>query len=307
MTRATWMYFQEGLTQQQTADRLGLSRIKVARLISAARKKGIVRITIDSSLAPYLELEQKLREVYGLVEAIVTTEAPEGEALHRILAQAGANLLSRRMHPGITVGIGHGRTLSWIPTFFHPPACPGCTFITLVGMTGGDVRRDIPLRSYSLCQDLADEAGGRAEFILAPAAVSNGEIKESLLRDTAIGQSLKLARHCQLAVIGVGPAADQGLFFKAGYMNQRDLKEIEASCAVGEALGSFFNERGQEIPTGFSSRLIAISLAEFREIPTTVIVAGGARKIPAIRGALVGRLAKILVTDAATARGLVAT
>ena len=40
--RAAWLYYVEGLTQEQIAEALGLSRIKVIRMLAAARSEGLV-------------------------------------------------------------------------------------------------------------------------------------------------------------------------------------------------------------------------------------------------------------------------
>ncbi len=52
-------------------------------------------------------------------------------------------------------------------------------------------------------------------------------------------------------------------------------------------------------------RDVGITLDELRNVPRSVGIAGGKRKLNAIRGALLGRHINILVTDQYTAEGLV--
>ena len=48
--RAAWHYYVEGLTQEQIADILGIGRIKVHRVLAAAREEGVVQFRIKGSV-----------------------------------------------------------------------------------------------------------------------------------------------------------------------------------------------------------------------------------------------------------------
>src|SRR3546814_16956097 len=60
--RICWFHFREGQTQQQIADRVGLSRVTINKTINEACNKGYVRISLNTPLAPCLELETKLKK-----------------------------------------------------------------------------------------------------------------------------------------------------------------------------------------------------------------------------------------------------
>ena len=69
--RVCWHYFKEGQTQEVVAQRLGMTRKRVNRLIAQALGTGLVQITIDSRFALCTELEARLAEKYRLQRAIV--------------------------------------------------------------------------------------------------------------------------------------------------------------------------------------------------------------------------------------------
>ena len=52
LVRAAWLYYIGGNTQEQTAEILGVSRVKVARLLAEAREAGIVKISIEHRFGP---------------------------------------------------------------------------------------------------------------------------------------------------------------------------------------------------------------------------------------------------------------
>src|ERR1700759_803150 len=70
--RAARQYYLEGLSKVDIADRLGISRFRVARLLDAARESGMVRIEIGlpgGNLDAGLSAE--LCSVFGLRQAFV--------------------------------------------------------------------------------------------------------------------------------------------------------------------------------------------------------------------------------------------
>ncbi len=61
IVRAAWLYHVAGNTQEQTADLLGISRVKVNRLLAEARESGIVKMSIEHRFARMAEVEENIR------------------------------------------------------------------------------------------------------------------------------------------------------------------------------------------------------------------------------------------------------
>lgn len=59
-TRAVWLSYIGGYNQSQIAERLGVSRIKVHRLISLAHRWGLVRVNIEHSLTDLPSEERRI-------------------------------------------------------------------------------------------------------------------------------------------------------------------------------------------------------------------------------------------------------
>lgn len=302
VVRAAWMYYEEGFTQQEIAERLGLSRVKVTRLIKQAHEQGIVEIKIQSPMAQFLPLEQELRQKFNLMAAYVTIDAEQGEPLQRVLANAAARVLEQRLYPGILVGLGFGHTTSFLPEYFHPRNQINCTFIVL---TGG-LPTTFQNQNYrSPVERLARQGGGKFLYLNAPLLASSMEIRKAILSDRAISEAIELARKCEVALLSVGQVKENATLIRNGMINQEDFNQIIRLGGVGDALGRFYNKEGQELDTNFNKRLIGLSIDELREIPTRIVVAGGLIKIKAILGALRGGIANILITDAGTGRVLI--
>ena len=113
--RAAWLYFSGGMTQGQIAKRLGVTSIKAHRLIARANRDGLVRVFVDAEVAECLELEETIRQRFGLEFCSVAPDLGEETALPlRVLGIAGANFLNNEIERGehALIGVGHGRTLA---------------------------------------------------------------------------------------------------------------------------------------------------------------------------------------------------
>ena len=88
--RAAWLYYVEGMTQEQIARFMNISRAKVIRLLASARDNGIVRIRIEDRASEQVALERQLVAAFGLADAIVVpAPADEADDHHRRRARRG--------------------------------------------------------------------------------------------------------------------------------------------------------------------------------------------------------------------------
>lgn len=78
--RAAWLYYNQGLTQKDVAEKLGVSRSTVIRMLDEAMKRSEVQIWISEGVDACVELAIGLEKAYGLDEAVVVplraTEVP---------------------------------------------------------------------------------------------------------------------------------------------------------------------------------------------------------------------------------------
>ena len=101
------------------------------------------------------------------------------------------------------------------------------------------------------------------------------------------------------------PSSRRELLASSGNVfSPQELKLLSGKGAVGDICLRFFNPAGRPVITELNDRVISIGLDQLRAVRRVVGVAGGRRKIAAIRGALAGKLVNVLITDLACARQL---
>ena len=113
-TRAAWLYYVAGNTQNEIAEKLQISRPVAQRLVAFAVEKNLIRVRVDHRIADCLSLAKALSDRYGLAMCeVVPIDGDAPEQVDRKLAVAGAQVMERYLleEKPLVVSIGSGRTL----------------------------------------------------------------------------------------------------------------------------------------------------------------------------------------------------
>lgn len=295
-------YYEDGLTQDQIGKRFGLSRIKVSRLLQQARQSRVVQITITPPPDSFGDLERKLEAAYSLDEVIVvsTPSYAQNEVVPR-LGAAGAAYLVRILGDQQVLDLSWGTTLLALVEALAPQNLPD---LRVVQMLGGLGRLESETYGADLTIRMAQTLGARMRLLPAPGIVSSKLVRDALLEDANIAETLALAARADLAVVGIGAPAPGSVVMQAGILSEQELAELKAMGAVGDIALRFFDENGQPIAHPINDRIIGLELEQIKRIPRVVGVAGGEGKYDVIRGAVRGRLIHVLITDEITAARL---
>jgi deoxyribonucleoside regulator len=306
LTKIATLYYQNGLTQEQVATRLGISRQSVGRHLKRAGELGIVEIQIHSALSQSTDLEYQLEKHFKLHEVIVVgAPADTDQSVKEALGKAGAAFLQRRIQNGDLIAV------SWSSTVLECVTHLGnvdARRITVVQMNGSLDRTNYSTRAEYIVDCLAQAFGGKSVALAAPLMVDRSDIKQSLLSDSRIAAALDLANKANVALFGVGDLSEQSSLFKTGYVDSRLLRTLRVGShqAVGDICGRFYDAQGRIFSQELDERTVAIELKNLGSKALSIALAGGRRKIQAILGMLCGRYCNVLITDQETARALLA-
>src|SRR6187549_321901 len=92
--RVAWLYYMEGQTQDRIAARLGLTRLRVNRLLAEARANGLVSISINSRLEGCLRVEAGLKQQCGLRDAVIVPTPEDANLIPELLGRATGDYIS---------------------------------------------------------------------------------------------------------------------------------------------------------------------------------------------------------------------
>jgi DNA-binding transcriptional regulator LsrR (DeoR family) len=298
--RIAWMYFVEGMTQNEISDRLGLGRITVIRNIQEARRRNEVKIWIEGEDADCVELEFKLQAAFGLEEAIVVPEPTEKKHVAEAIGAATGIFLSEALHDGMVLGLGWGNTLHGaLPTLARGDVSNMQVISLLGGIT--QAKRQNPTE---FAWQVASAVGADCYLLAAPAIVDSPETRRILIERCGLNDIIQRATKLDMAVMSVGALSLESSTFRFGFYSENERNSIIKAGAVGDVLCHFFDAEGQLLDHPLNERVVSVPLAMVQAVPRRVLASGGADKVAAILGAI--RLMKptAFITDEAAAREL---
>jgi DNA-binding transcriptional regulator LsrR (DeoR family) len=298
--KISWHYYIDGLTQKEIGERLGLSRLKIVRLLKRARAEGVVEIRIASDIRLNTELARGLEERFQLQEAIVTDPSADPEA-HNAIGRAGAQYLERSLHDDLVLGIGMGRTVSSILEHMIPRKLDNATIRTLAGAYE---RPGAHSNAYNIAWRLADLLGATCEQLYCPLIVPDKDTRKALLSNQTLSQLLRSVSACDIALIGLGALDRDSPLIRLGYVSPNELAELRSNGAVGEILGRFYDSNGNALETGLEQRTLGIDLQGLCGVQNVIALAHGPNKVEPMLGALRTGCLDVLVTDRWTAESV---
>ena len=290
MVKAAWYYYFENLTQQAIADRLCISRMRVIKLLEAARQTGVIQFRLRSDGVGMMEVSRRLMEKYHLKDVFIIPTPDAGAQPNEAVARAGAMYVADRLGDNACINVGYGdtlsRTLNHLATMVQSP-------VTCISLTGGV--------SYYLPNARSNIFNARLVLMPAPLLASTPEMAAAMLAESSVSEIIRMASLSSFTLVGIGAMDDSATIIKSGMLSQTDLLQLRTSSAVGDVLCHFLGADGQLIPTPIEDRLIATPLSGLKAMPNVVGLAAGAQKVEAIRAVLRGGYLDVLITDEATA------
>ncbi len=300
-SRAAWLSYIGGYRQEDIAELLGVSRVKVTRLIGLAHRQGLVRVFVEGSVGECLALEAAVVERYSLEFCQVAPDLGESGLPLRALASAGARFLLKSFENEAVrlVGIGHGRTLAAVVDALPSLAVEELRFVSLLG----GLTRNAAAYPFDVIHSLARKTGGESYFMPVPFFANSAEDKAVLLAQKGVSDVLALAQQAGLYVLGIGEVGPEAHMLQSGMLTEAELVEVNRAGAVGELLGQFLDAEGRPVAAGLTERSLSLRLEDLKG-KSVVALAGGPAKHAAIEAALKSGLLTGLITDERTAAAL---
>lgn len=305
MLRVAHLYHEGKLKQAQISEQLHLSQAKVSRLLQRAESEGVVRVSINVPSGTYPQLEEGLRQLYGLNEAIVAEcyEDSDEPILSAIGAAAG-HYFEATLGEGEVIGISSW-SISLLRTVDAIRPIKRLRAERVVQIVGGIGNPSVQSHATQMVIRLAALTGAEPQLLPARGVVSSAAAQQVMVSDSYVRAAMDQFRRVTVALVGIGALRPSAVFASSGSaFTDEELDELARTGVVGESSLRFFDRDGRPVYGPLDDRVIGISLEELKAVPRVIGVAGGSRKVEAIRASLTGRLVNVLVTDRFTAEKL---
>lgn len=293
--RAAWLSWVGGLTQDEIAARMGVSRQTAQRLTAQAMAAGIVKVRIEHPLAESLDLAAELQHRFGLRYAEVTPEdaGPAGVAMQ--LAELLESQLTRP--DPMVLALGTGRTLRAGVAQMAQIDCPQHRIVSLTG----NVAPDGSTSYYNVLFSLSERVTAPCYPLMLPVIAATAQERQALQRQPGNDRVLRMAANADLALIGIGDLGPNAPLQADGFLTRDEITDLNARGAVGEVIGIAFDADGRFLPR--DGRVASAGLPP-TDRALVIAAVHGPSKWQAALGALRGGFINGLICDAAMARWL---
>ncbi len=291
------LYYEENLSQQEVADRLGVSRSLIALYLQNAREAGIVRIQIVDPTNTCTSLAAFLKKQTG-VGGITVIPNPRGSQTLslRAVAEAAATHLAENLEDGDTLGLAWGRTTTAVVDLLDSTRARRVDVLPLLGESG---HSGLHSQMNQMVMRAAQRLGAKPHFLSLPMVLSSAKLRNALVKETGISEVIEQWEQIDLACMGIGVVPPvPGMVVHIG---DEHLPRLIEDGAVGDMCGIYYNIEGRIIRSGIEDRMIAASIEQLQAAGALVAVACGEDKAVAVLGALRTGLISSLFIDQAMA------
>ena len=302
--KAGWLYYVAGNTQEEIAKKLNVSRQSAQRMVALSVSEGLIKVRLEHPIAKCMDLQVKLKDRFGLKSCIVVP-SDSGEPSSTLgLAQAGAKEIE--MHLKSTqrkvIAMGTGRVLRACVEELPLLNCEQHQIVALLG----NMASDGSASSYDVVMRMAEHINAKHYPMPLPVLPSSKEEKEQLHAQQYVASNLKLASQADVTFVGVGNLGINSPLHLDGFVNKKELKELQSKGAVGELISWVLDIKGNLIDCAVNDRVASTPLKVNPE-KSVYAIAAGEDKVYAILGALRSKLINGLITNEYTAERLLST
>lgn len=295
---AAWMYYHEGLNQNEIASKLGVSRATVVNYLQEAKERGYIRISLADKAFTNHRLAQELREWFNLTAAYVLPDGTSDDesSLMRV-ARGAAEWLPSLLEPGDNLGVSWGRTVYEIAEAMDETQTKNVTVSQLVGSMATPYGFTAEICSAHMAQKL----GAKCINLHAPAVLSDPDLAARLRSEPIIRNQIDALSHCNKAIFAAGSSNHESHIVSSGLASHSDLDWYVSQGATGVLCGRFIDAEGHSIPGELDDRMIGVELDKLLGLDMGLLVSEGEDKVVPMLSAIAGGYVTHIVTNNRTA------
>jgi deoxyribonucleoside regulator len=301
LVRVSRLYYELGETQEAIAEQVGVTRPQVSRLLKEARAQGVVEIRIVDRTEVESPAGVALRDRFGLRTVHLAPNLDgTADVARRRVGRLGAQVLRSVIRDGMVLGVGDGASMSAVAdelaSDLEDRASRTHVDATVVPLCGGFWRSSAAAEPF---RRIGEALGATVHALHAPGLLDDAAVRDALYSHPGVRSAVELWGRLDVALLGIG-----GSTWNKASVGADALAELRGSRAVGEILIAPYSIDGRLVGESLRRRTIAFDARSLASVPLTIAVADGPAKIGPILGALRTGLVNTLVTDVATAEGV---
>ena len=295
LANAGMLYYCYGLTQNEIAKRMKVSRSTVSNYLRSAREQGIVDIRINGTAFKETTISRELRDAFGLTDVYVADETPgaSAEDIDRQIAILAAMALRDILQPGDRLGIAWSELISLvsseIPSIHRDDLC----VYELMGGSGNYPPEPAEISAARMASRLPSELCS----LRFPVIASSEQLASLLLAEPSVQSQLAelggLDRYL-LSAEPLAPGRDTGWNW---LLNMPEAAAYRAAGAVALVCGQFLDSSGVAVAGPLDHRFIGADFDKIRGRKKGLLLAAGADRAEATAAVIRSDAVEYLFVD----------
>lgn len=296
---AAWMYYHDGLNQNEIAGKLKVSRATVVNYLQEARERGYIRISLTAEAFTTHRIALEVCDRFGLKAAYILPDGiGDSEEVFLRVSKGAAEWLPSLLGPGDRLGVSWGRTVYEVAEALEQTSIKNVTVSQLVGSMATPYGFTAEICSAHLAQRL----GAKLINLHAPAVLTDPDLAARLRNEPIISSQLDALSHCNKAIFAAGSCEPDSHIVGSGVATSADLDWYVKNGATGVLCGRFIDVDGKPIPGPLDDRMIGVTLDKLLGLEMGMLVSVGDEKVKPMLATIAGGFVTHLVTDSDTAR-----
>lgn len=293
LTQVAKLYYNDGLSHQEIAQKLSVSRSLITQYLKKAKDQGIVQIEIVEPESHHEELIKKIKSKTTLKHLKIISQAHNSDELTRkAVSSAGLELVQELAKDKMVLGLALGRNVIDMVEGAGDLTPRAMRLLPLFGESSAHNQYN---QINHTVMTLAKAFNCEANFLHAPMMVDSEELKETLMRDATIKKVCALWKVLDLSIMGIGAIPQTAGMVP--FISKKEMDTLRRDGAVGDICGHYYDIEGELLPSNHDSRLIGATVKQLKRCPQNIALTYGSDKARAVVGALKTKILNGLVID----------
>lgn len=300
LAKVAYMYYEEGMSQAEISTALDIYRTTVSRMLTQAKKKGIVEIKINHFNSELFDLEMRMKQRFKLkrIEIVPTIQEDTESEKESKFASVAAGFIRKQITDGSVVGLSWGSTIAKAINQIHNKHTTNTFFLPVVG---GPSHVNSQYHVNTLVYELARKFNGQSIFINATVIQESKSLANGILQSKYFEEIRDYWTRLDTVIVGIGGPLEYKKSQWRDLLTSKDLRDLKLREAVGDCCCCFYDGDGKILKGDLYHRRIGLSLEELVSIPCSIGIANDKEKAKSILAILKKGYINSLITDQETA------
>ncbi len=277
------LYYIENMTQNDIANKLGVSRPLISKYLQEAKNIGVVKIEVNdiSNSNEDEEIVAKICKKYNLRRFYVIPASTNKDLNDQMFVDAITSFLNDNYIDNSTIGLGWGSVIGSVIASYETRKANQKLLGKIMPIISN---APISYRNYhtnELVRMFAEKSGLKAEYLYMPVICANREERELFINTPQTVRMFEKYKNLDYVITQIRnfPSVPD-LATEA-----RFEKKLQESHAVGMVLGYYFDINGNII-TSSHDHTIQIPIEDIKNTPRSIAIVNARVNSSAVIGAL---------------------